>query len=207
MPARIVLDYPYGQRTSAAMRFVRVVLGSLLLLTGLIATVVVLPTGLVTAGDLIARLDNDPATAVPPEIPIREIEFAFVTSVLAIWVGFRYGRRLVRGRRSTVLFLRRFGYRGSMEAVTFAVVRTIGKTWRLVTLDDEAIAAVGVAPTSRVVFGIGSRVARIAISAAGVILASFRWTVIGAAVVVGVQVAQVHMYLELASSDARPRIR
>jgi len=176
------------------MRFVRSVFGSLLVFIGLIATVVVLPTGLVTAGDLISRFDNDPSTVMPREIPVREIELAFVGSVAAMWVGLRYGRRLVRGRRSTVLFLRRFGYRGSMEAVTFAVVRTVGKSWRLVTLDDAAIASVGVAPMSRVVFGIGSRVARTAMSTGRAVLASFRWTVIGAVLVLGVQLAQVQMY-------------
>ena len=37
-------------------------------------------------------------------------------------VGLAGGLRLARGRRSGVLFLRRFGFRGSMQAVTFAVV-------------------------------------------------------------------------------------
>ena len=48
----------------------------------------------------------------------------------------------LRGTRSPVLFLRRFGYRGSMQVVTFAVANTIGSSWRLVTLDDAAIAPV-----------------------------------------------------------------
>src|SRR6186713_2948279 len=142
MPARIVVDYSHGQRTSVVTRVVRSMLGSLLLLLGLAGTVVVVPAGLVTAGDLIAQFDNDPSTAMPTTIPVRAIEGAFVASVVAMWTGFRYGRRLIRGRRSAVLFLRRFGYRGSMEAVTFAVARTIGTSWRLVTLDDEQIASV-----------------------------------------------------------------
>ena len=193
MPARIVVDYPHAQRRSVATRALRSTLGTLLLLLGLAGTVVVVPAGLVTAGDLIARFDRDPATVMPPTIPVRAIEGAFVASVAAMWIGFRHGRRLIRGRRSAVLFLRRFGYRGSMEAVTFAVLRTIGTTWRLVTLDDEQIASVGVAPVSRVIFGLGSRVVRIAIGAAHFVLASFRWTVTGAALVLAVQVAQVQL--------------
>jgi hypothetical protein len=193
MPARIVIDYPHRQRTSVATRALRSLLGSLLLLLAMAATVVVVPAALVTAGDLIARFDDDPSTVMPPTIPVRAIEGAFVASVAAMWIGFRYGRRLIRGRRSAVLFLRRFGYRGSMEAVTFAVVRTIGRSWRLVTLDDEQIASVGVAPVSRVVFGLGSRVARIALGAGHFVLTSFRWTVTGAALVLAAQIAQVQL--------------
>jgi len=42
-----------------------------------------------------------------------------------------------------VLFLRRFGFSGATEALTFAVATAIGSTWRLVTLDDERVAPVG----------------------------------------------------------------
>jgi len=194
MRARIVFDHPHGQRTSAVIRFGRSVVGSLLVVLGLIATQVIVPAGLVTVGDLISRYDNDPQTTIPPDIPVREIEVAFIASVVMAWVGLRQGRRLVRGHRSMVLFLRRFGYRGSMEAVTFAVVRTIGDRWRLVTLDDEAIAPVGVAPVSRFVFGAGTRLSGLALALGRVILTSFRWTVTGAVVVLGLQLAQIHLY-------------
>jgi hypothetical protein len=43
-----------------------------------------------------------------------------------------------------VLFLRRFGYDDATGAVTFAVNRTIGSTYRLVTLDDAEVAPLGV---------------------------------------------------------------
>jgi hypothetical protein len=191
MSARVVLDHPHRQRTSAVMRFARSVLGSILVLLGLMATVVILPAGLVTLGDIIFQLDDDPETSIPPNVPVRAIEAAFVGAVFVAWLGLRHGRRLVRGRRSMVLFLRRFGYRGSMQAVTFAVVRTIGTSWRLVTLDDEAIAAVGVAPVSRFVFGTGTRLSRLVLGLGRAILASFRWTVTAAAIVLGLQFAQI----------------
>jgi hypothetical protein len=194
MPARIVLDHPHGQRSNAVIRFGRSVIGSLLVMLGLIATLVILPAGLVTMGDVISRRDNDPGTTISPEVPVREIEMAFIASIVIAWVGLRHGRRLVRGRRSMVLFLRRFGYRGSMEAVTFAVVRTIGDSWRLVTLDDEAIAPVGVAPVSRFVFGAGTRLSRVALALGRVIVGSFRWTVTAAVVVLGLQLAQIYLY-------------
>src|SRR5688572_3214318 len=109
MPARIVLDHPHGQRTSAVIRFGRSVVGSVLVMLGLIATLAIVPAGLVTMGDVISRFDNDPETTIPPEVPVREIEIAFIASTVIAWVGLRHGRRLVRGRRSMVLFLRRFG--------------------------------------------------------------------------------------------------
>lgn len=194
MPARIVFDHPHGQRTSAVIRFGRTIIGSVLVMLGLLATLVIVPAGLVTVGDVISRFDNDPDTTISPEVPVREIEIAFIASVVVAWVGLRHGRRLVRGRRSMVLFLRRFGYRGSMEAVTFAVVRTIGTSWRLVTLDDEAIAPVGVAPVSRFVFGAGTRLSRVALALGRFIIGSFRWTVTAAVVVLGLQLAQIHLY-------------
>ena len=61
------------------------------------------------------------------------------------------------------------------------------------TLDDEQIASVGVAPVSRVVFGLGARVARIALGAGHFVLTSFRWTVTGAALVLAAQIAQVQL--------------
>lgn len=194
MPVRIVLDHPHGQRTSAVIRFGRSVIGSVLVTLGLAATLVMVPAGLVTIGDVVSRFDDDPQTTMSPDLPVRQIEVAFIGSVVTAWVGLRHGRRLVRGRRSMVLFLRRFGYRGSMEAVTFAVVRTIGNSWRLVTLDDEAIAPVGVAPVSRIVFGAGTGLSRVALGLGRFILGSFRWTVTAAVAVLGLQLAQIHLY-------------
>jgi hypothetical protein len=60
--------------------------------------------------------------------------------------------RLVRGGRTLVLFLRRFGYDDATSAVTFAVTKTIGRSWRLVTLDDLEIAPVGVPTGTRWLF-------------------------------------------------------
>jgi hypothetical protein len=54
------------------------------------------------------------------------------------------GLRLVRGSRRLVLFLRRFGYADATQALTVAALTTMGRSWRLVTLDDAAIAPVGV---------------------------------------------------------------
>jgi hypothetical protein len=53
------------------------------------------------------------------------------------------GRWLLRGRRRLVLFMRRFGFVGATEALTFALANAIGSSWRLITLDDNAVSPVG----------------------------------------------------------------
>jgi len=53
------------------------------------------------------------------------------------------GLRVKRGRRRLVLFLRRFGFSGASETLSFAVGTAIGRRYRLVTLDDEELAARG----------------------------------------------------------------
>lgn len=63
-------------------------------------------------------------------------------------VVLKLGILLIRGRRRLVLFLRRFGDSEATQAVTVAT-RCIGRSWRLVTLDDARIASVGAGVTSR----------------------------------------------------------
>jgi len=187
MPARIVFDYPNGQLRHSVARLLRLLIGSLLVCIGLLATVVVIPTGFITVGDVVTTLSHEPEPLFSPDFPLRECEAAFAASTMVAIAGIRYGRRLVRGRRRAVLFLRRFGYRDSMQAVTFAVMHTIGSSWRLVTLDDAAIAPVGVDSVSRLTIGLGERVAGLAGMGGRGILASFRWTVSALWLVVGLQ--------------------
>jgi hypothetical protein len=186
---RVVLDYPNGQTFRSLLHFARVVIGSLLVSIGLLATMVAIPTALVPVADVAFTFSQDPKDAFPPDFPLREAEAAFVVSACVAIGGIRYGRRLVRGRRSAVLFLRRFGFRDSMQAVTFAVLHTIGTSWRLVTLDDAAIAPVGVDAVSRVTFGVGERVVRLAIGTGKFVLAAFPWAIWAMCGVIGLQVA------------------
>jgi hypothetical protein len=69
--------------------------------------------------------------------------------------GLRLGLRLVRRNRTLILFLRRFGYDDAQSAVTYAVLQTIGSSWRVVTLDDAEMAPIGVAEGTRVLFRAG----------------------------------------------------
>jgi hypothetical protein len=187
MPIRVVLDHPGHQTRHHLARLIAWLLGALLVGIGLLATVVAIPSGFVTLGDLVGRWQHE--QVFPPEVPVPKVELAFVASLAIAIIGIRYGRRLVRGMRSPVLFLRRFGYRGSMQVVTFAVANTIGSSWRLVTLDDEAIAPVGVDTSSRFVFGAGERLARLAAAMGKGILAGFKYVTTGIWIVVAIQVA------------------
>jgi hypothetical protein len=90
-----------------------------------------------------------------------------VVTVVAVLVALLFlgpfvGRRLVRRSRRLVLFLRRFGYSEATHALTFAALTTIGGSWRLVTLDDAAVAPVGFSRGMEKVFAageVGSKVA------------------------------------------------
>ena len=185
MSIRIVLDHPGHQTRHYLARLVAWLLGALLVAIGLVATVVAIPAGFVTLGDIIGRWQHE---QVFPDLPVAKIELAFAVSLTIAIVGLRYGRRLVRGKRNPVLFLRRFGYRGSMQVVTFAVANTIGSSWRLVTLDDAAIAAVGVDASSRFVFGTGERLAKLAAVTGKGIIAGFQYVIGAMWVVVAIQV-------------------
>ena len=91
---------------------------------------------------------------------MREIILAWaVTLPLAIG-GVRIGLRLLRRNRTLVLFLRKFGYDDAQSAVTFAVLRTIGASWRVVTLDDAEMAPIGVAEGTRRLFRAGHVVSK-----------------------------------------------
>ena len=84
------------------------------------------------------------AGAPREDMPATDAEILLATSALiAIAVATRRaGLWLVRGNRELVLFLRRFGYRDATSVASFAATKTIGRSWRLVTLDDAAITPV-----------------------------------------------------------------
>jgi len=188
---RIIFDHPGRQVISGISRWFGRLAGSLLVCLGLIATVVAVPSGLVLLGDIVNSLQSEPEEVFEPGFPLRLIEAAFVAALLTSFVGLRYGRRLFRGRRSIVLFLRRFGYDGAMQVVTFAVAETVGVSWRLVTLDDDEIAPLGVATAAKVVFGTGEKVIKLATAAARAVVTVFPWSIWGMCAVVALQVLVV----------------
>jgi hypothetical protein len=190
MPVRVVFDHTRTHITSQFIRHLSWLAGVLLLGAGLLAAVAAIPLSLVVAVHIVAYVQRDPSQTFPPDFPLRELETGFALSLLMAFVGLRYGLRVVRGTRRTVLFLRRFGFDGAQQVVTFAVVSTIGGVWRLVTLDDAEMAPVGVDATAKFVFGLAKPAGRIASAAASVIFRTFTWTIYGMFGVIAVEVAR-----------------
>jgi len=77
--------------------------------------------------------------------PLLISGIALGIALLAAILSGRVGRR----RHGLVLYLRRFGYADATEAVTRAVVGSLGRSWRLVTLDDARTSPVGLGPRTR----------------------------------------------------------
>jgi hypothetical protein len=121
------------------------------------------PASVAVIGFVLGWLTEDPSDpdAWPtPDVPVREIVLAWaVTTPIAIG-GLRLGLRLLRRNRTLVLFLRKFGYDDAQSAVTFAVLQTIGASWRVVTLDDAEMAPIGVAAGTRRAFNVGRVVSK-----------------------------------------------
>lgn len=139
MTIDVMLDYPQRHRVRRPLRrLISTVVGALLVLVAAVTTLALLPAGFFVLGIL--------AGAPPEDLPGSDSEILLATAALiAISVGTgRAGVRLLRGNRELVLFLRRFGYRDATSVASFAATKTIGRSWRLVTLDDAAVSPVGV---------------------------------------------------------------
>jgi hypothetical protein len=83
----------------------------------------------------------------------RELALFAGACLAAALVGV-VGLRLIRGKRRLVLFLRRFGFAQATRIVSFAVSSAMGRSWRLVTLDDDRVQAVGGRSGSRRLIGL-----------------------------------------------------
>ena len=132
---RIVYEYPGRGGLRRFFRAIVRLFGAILILVSLIAA---MPLFFLLAALIISIVDGKSG---PPlrESEMSQLAIAFVIMIVA-WF---FGRKLVRGRRQLVLFLRRFGFVGATEALTFAVTTVMGGSWRLITLDDHQVAPVG----------------------------------------------------------------
>jgi hypothetical protein len=138
MTVRILLDSP---RRPAGPRLARI----LAILTGL----PIIGVGVIclyVMGVLVLLSFDSPGATAKQQLQTALIAIAFTIVALAcLWLGLR----LLRGKRRLVLFLRRFGFSDATQAVSFAATKAIGRSWRLVTLDDEKVKAVGGPATGR----------------------------------------------------------
>jgi hypothetical protein len=133
MTVRVVFDGPARPVLSRVGRSAAVLVGSLLLVTGMVALGLAAFVGPLLLPGLNGWSDEERPDA------------ARVTAVclLVAMVSLALAVRLLRGRRRLVLFLRRFGFADATSTVTFAAANVIGRSWRLVTLDDERVRALG----------------------------------------------------------------
>jgi hypothetical protein len=162
-PVAIVLDHPHRHAARRLWRRVSGFAGAIMLLIGLTASIAAVPTSLAVLGFVIgwvATEETDPEPWPPDDLPVREILLVWAISSPMAIVGIRGGLTLLRGDRTLVLFLRRFGYDDAQSAVAFAVLKTIGASWRVVTLDDAEMVPIGIPIATRRVFRAGHLTSR-----------------------------------------------
>jgi hypothetical protein len=160
---RVILDHPRSHLAVRLSRRIGDVAGALLLVLGLTASIPAVPATLAVISFVLGWASTEPADAdawPTDDVPVQRIVLGWaVVTPIAIG-GVRGGLRILRRNRRLVLFLRRFRHDEAQSAVTFAVMRTIGTSWRMVTLDDAEIAPIGVADGARRLFGVGRVVSK-----------------------------------------------
>ena len=148
----ITLDHPQRHLARRTWRSLATLAGGLLVGVGLLASVGAVPATIGVLGLFAGWITSEPLD----DIPAAELVLAWtILTPLAIG-GLRYGLRLLRRHRTLVLFLRRFGHDEAQQAVSFAVLRTIGPSWRIVTLDDAEMAPIGIPVATRRMFRAGA---------------------------------------------------
>ena len=187
MAVRIILDCPHpyvGRRVREALAAVA---GALLAVIGTVAWLLIIPMSLLAFAWLQGE-DLDLEIADGRVIPAETFLTIWGASAACILLRLRgRGLRLVRGARTSALFLRRFGYTDATRAVTFAVLKTIGRTWRLVTLDDKQTEALGIPAASKWFFFGSHALMRLVLAPFQI----FRFYPLALAIVIGVIVIDV----------------
>ena len=187
MAVRVVLDCPQPYWTPRLWELFRAAIGAVLAVIGTIAWLLIIPLSLVAFAWVRGENINVDITGTR-EITAELWLTAWAVTAACLLLRLRgRGLRLVRGARTSVLFLRRFGYTDATRAVTFAVTRTVGRTWRLVTLDDEQTAALGIPPAPKWFFTISYGVLQAVLAPFKI----FRFYPVALAIVVGVIVVDV----------------
>ena len=159
MPVTVVLDYPNRHRARRLHRWIATISGGLMVLVGAVASIVMFPSLLYFGVRYLAIpiVEGGVGEGVPG-LDGDILALAVISTATTI-LGLKVGLRLLRGQRRLVLFLRRFGYGEATKAATFAATKTLGRSWRLVTLDDASVAPLGV-PTGMKRLVVGSALVR-----------------------------------------------
>jgi hypothetical protein len=134
MAINLVHDYPRQNRLRSLLFLLLRFVGALLLIVGLLAAVPVL---FFLIFEIISIIEREPSGFDRGGV----FDYLVVTAIM--FVSLIVGVWLLRGRRRLVLFLRRFGFVGATEVLTFALADALGSSWRLITLDDYKVLPVG----------------------------------------------------------------
>ena len=145
MAVDIILDFPRHDALARAGRGIIAFIGAVLVLVAVVASALPILVLSLTVASLVSGKEL-------PEFDAELVRPLAVATAIMI-VGFTIGLKLVRGRRRLVLFLRRFGFVPATRLLSFAVARAAGRRWRLATLDDLQVAAVGVQKRVRWIAG------------------------------------------------------
>src|SRR5262249_55185226 len=70
---------------------------------------------------------------------VLTLRLTVIGIVLALWAGLR----MIRGRRRLGLYLRKFGFADTTRTVSHALSSAVGRSLRLVTLDDSQVSPLG----------------------------------------------------------------
>lgn len=144
MSINVVIDGPQRTGGRRALRRVRSLVDGVVVLCGLIASV---PAFVLGVYGLLSSFTDQGAFGWTAEPTRSQLPDLLGASVAVTVVGLVSGVLLLRSRRRLVLFLRRFGFVETTQVVT-AAAHSVGRHWRLVTLDDHQIAPLGSAAAS-----------------------------------------------------------
>jgi len=132
MPFHIVDEVPAPARPLRRLASALALLvGSVLILAALVSAI----TPVVYLVTVVIDVAGGKRISAPGTYLLLETLFTAASLIAGLW--------LIRGKRRLVLFLRRFGFVEATQAVTFAAAKALGRSWRLVTLDDAEVAPVG----------------------------------------------------------------
>jgi hypothetical protein len=150
MAFEVVLDHPSWNVLRGPREALTTLVGIVLMGIGLVISPLVLLLLLAPVAWVAREMEEMQGKVTEMSAwPLGHLALAWLLSlVLAVTFGY-VGYRLVRGRRQIVLWLRKFGYDDATQAVSYAVARSMGRSWRLVTLDDSEVAPIGVPLTIR----------------------------------------------------------
>jgi hypothetical protein len=141
MTVQIVDDVAGGFWLRRFGRSIVVLLGLVLFVAGFVA--LAYPTGIAAlVGTGLAIGDG------PPPFTGRDVlalALFTVGGIGGVWLGLR----MIRGRRRLGLYLRKFGFADTTRTVSHALSSAVGRSLRLVTLDDSLVTPVGPGRTRR----------------------------------------------------------